>query len=128
MGNKLPTLRLLKIGESLFKGNNYAPVPKQIADKLSVKHFNSFDEFRQEFWKLMADDPAVAKNFNSSNLKRMKQGYAPFAPKNQHNGQNKKYELDHNIEIRDGGSVYNLDNIIIRTPLDHANKTRNRKQ
>ncbi|MBQ9600601.1 MAG: VENN motif pre-toxin domain-containing protein, partial [Neisseriaceae bacterium] len=118
----------LKIGESLFKGNNYAPVPKQIADKLSVKHFNSFDEFRQEFWKLMADDPAVAKNFNSSNLKRMKQGYAPFAPKNQHNGQNKKYELDHNIEIRDGGSVYNLDNIIIRTPLDHANKTRNRKQ
>ncbi|WP_367181096.1 hypothetical protein [uncultured Psychrobacter sp.] len=29
-----------------------------------------------------------------------------------------------NIEIRDGGTVYNLDNIIIRTPKDHIDKTK----
>lgn len=38
-------------------------------------------------------------------------------------GERTFYELDHNIEIQDGGAVYNLDNIIIRILLDHAQKT-----
>lgn len=78
------------------------------------------------FWKEMANDPAVARNFNPSNLTLMKEGKAPIAPQSQHNGNNKRYELDHNIEIRDGGTIYNLDNIIIRTPKNHAEKTSSR--
>lgn len=74
----------------------------------------------------MAKDPSVAKNFNSANLTLMKQGNAPYAVPSQQRGERKTYELDHNIEIRDGGHVYNLDNIIIRTPLNHINKTNNR--
>lgn len=115
----------LKMGESLFKGGNSAPVSKQVADKLSGRSFNNFDAFRSTFWKEMANDPAVANNFSNTNLTRMKQGFAPFAPQSQHNGGNKKYELNHNIEIRDGGTIYNLDNII-RTPQDHVQKTNNR--
>ena len=120
------SLKELKVGESLFKGANSAPVPKQVADKLSGRSFNTFDDFRKAFWIEMANDPAVARNFKSDNLSLMKQGKAPYAPQSQHNGGNKKYELDHNIEIRDGGAVYNLDNIIIRTPKDHVQKTGNR--
>ncbi|WP_259772335.1 HNH/ENDO VII family nuclease [Moraxella cuniculi] len=116
----------LKAGESLFKGGNSAPVPKQVADKLSGRGFNNFGEFRSAFWKEMASDPAVAQNFDRSNLALMRQGKAPIAPKSQHNGDNKRYELDHNIEIRDGGTIYNLDNIIIRTPKDHKEKTSKR--
>lgn len=116
----------LKIGESLFKGGNSAPVPKQVADKLSGRSFSNFDEFRSAFWKEMANDPAVAQNFNPQNLALMRQGNAPIALKSQYNGNNKRYELDHNIEIRDGGTIYNLDNIIIRTPKDHADKTSKR--
>lgn len=112
----------LKMGASLFKGGNSAPVPKQVADKLSCRSFSNFNEFRSAFWKEMANDLAVAKNFNSANITRMKQGLAPITPTSQHNGDNKSYELDHNIEIQDGGTIYNLDNIIIRTPLDHAKK------
>ena len=120
------SLQELKIGESLFKGGNSTPVPKQVADKLSGRSFSNFDEFRSTFWKEMANDPAVAQNFNPQNLALMRQGNAPIAPKSQYNGNNKRYELDHNIEIRDGGTIYNLDNIIIRTPKDHADKTSKR--
>lgn len=116
----------LKMGESLFKGGNSAPVPKQVADKLSGRSFNNFDAFRSAFWKEMANDPAVARNFRQSNLTLMKDGKAPYAPKTEQVGKRQLYELDHNIEIRDGGAVYNLDNIIIRTPKDHIDKTSNR--
>lgn len=115
------------MGESLFKGNNYAPVPKQIADKLSGQHFNNFDEFRKEFWKLMANDPAVAQNFSPSNLALMRKGNAPYAIPSQQVGKRQVYELDHNVEIQNGGTVYNLDNIIIRTPNNHINKNSTNK-
>lgn len=74
----------------------------------------------------MANDPAVARNFGQSNLTLMKDGKASYAPKTEQVGKRQLYELDHNIEIRDGGAVYNLDNIIIRTPKDHTDKTSNR--
>lgn len=80
----------LKMGESLFKGGNSAPVPKQVADKLSCRYFKNFNEFRLAFWKEMANDPAVARNFNADNLDKMKKGEAPFAPTSQHNGKKQK--------------------------------------
>ncbi|MPX67913.1 hypothetical protein ABZS47_06680 [Moraxella catarrhalis] len=121
------SLQELKIGESLFKGGNSAPVPKQVADKLSGGSFSNFDEFRSAFWKEMANDPAVAQNFNPQNLALMRQGNAPYAIPTQQVGERKVYELDHNIEIQHGGTIYNLDNIIIRTPKDHINKGAGRK-
>lgn len=56
----------------------------------------------------------------------MKQGNAPYAIGSQQRGGRQVYELDHHTEIRDGGSVYRLDNIVIRTPVNHINKTNNR--
>lgn len=56
-------------------------MPKQVADKLSGRSFNNFDAFRSAFWKEMANDPAVARNFGQSNLTLMKDGKAPMLQK-----------------------------------------------
>ena len=50
-------------------------------------------------------------------------GYAPKAPTTQQSGGRVKYELDHNDEIQHGGNVYDMNNIIIRTSLNHIKKT-----
>ena len=61
----------------------------------------------------------LSKQFSSSNIKHMKNGNAPYAALDQQVGGRGKYELDHNIEIQNGGSVYDMNNIIIRTPRNH---------
>lgn len=50
----------------------------------------------------------------------MRDGFAPFAASNQRVGGRVKFELDHNQPIVDGGNVYDLNNIIIRSPLNHT--------
>ena len=118
-------LKEYKNGET-WLNNSGAPVPKQIADKLSGRYYKNFDELRKDFWKEVANDPVLSKQFNKNNLSRMKEGLAPIAPKSEQVGGRKSFELDHNHEIRDGGLVYDLANIIIRTPKDHINKTNDR--
>ncbi len=49
----------------------------------------------------------------------MSHGRAPYAAKTQQVGKRIKYELDHLQEIQHGGNVYDMNNIIIRTPLNH---------
>ena len=120
------SLTELKPGQSLFNGRNSTKVPKQVADKLSGRSFNNFDQFREAFWKEMSSDPVVRQQFSPSSQALMKNGNAPYAIPSQSRGNRKVYELDHHKEIRDGGSVYDLDNIIIRTPNNHVNKTNNR--
>ena len=93
--------------------------PAQVAEKLAGKKFNSFDHFRQEMWKEVAKNPALSRGFNRSNRIRMEEGYAPRVSREQQLGNRKSYELDHNQEIKDGGNVYDMNNIIVRTPLNH---------
>ncbi len=50
----------------------------------------------------------------------MKKGNAPFVRKAQQLGKRQRYELDHNHEIQYGGGVYDMNNIIVRTPLNHV--------
>ena len=94
-------------------------IAAQVAEKLAGKKFNSFDHFRQEMWKEVAKDPALSRKFGDKNLVEMQKGHAPFSPRSQQVGGRKRYELDHNQEIKDGGNVYDMNNIIFRTPLNH---------
>lgn len=48
----------------------------------------------------------------------MKDGKAPYSIVNEQVGGRVKYELDHNIEIQNGGNVYDF-NVIVRTPYNH---------
>ncbi|WP_339326601.1 hypothetical protein [Aliarcobacter butzleri] len=84
----------------------------QIAEKLNGKSFNSFDEFRSAFWKEVANDSALSKQFDRNNITLMKDGKAPYSIVNEQVGGRVKYELDHNIEIQNGGNVYDF-NIIV---------------
>jgi RHS repeat-associated protein len=97
-------------------------IPGQIADKLRGQSFNSFDEFREAFWKAVADDPNIAKHFDEGNLALMKQGQAPFAVPSQQTGAGwaqQKYNLHHRQSLEEGGDLYDLDNIIVVTPRYH---------
>lgn len=104
----------------MYNQGSLGIIPKEIRDKLIDKQFNSFDEFRQEFWKTVAKS-SYSTEFNNRNIARMLKGNAPIAPKAEHYGKNKSYILHHKQPIDKGGEVYNLDNLIITSPKMHQN-------
>ncbi|MCV3273462.1 hypothetical protein [Roseobacter sinensis] len=110
----------IKAGETWLKGQGTAgKVPLQIAEKMQGRQFTNFDHFRREFWKEVHKDKALRAQFSVGNQQRMAAGKAPFAPKNQQVGKRQRYELDHVQELRKGGNVYDMNNLFIRSPLNH---------
>ena len=97
---------------------NAGVVPKEIADKMRGKQFSSFDAFREDFWKTVADS-SYASEFSTSNIGRMRKGRAPKVVPSQTYGQLDSYVLHHKTPIYAGGGVYDLDNIAIVTPRMH---------
>lgn len=96
-----------------------APIPSQIADKLRERGYANFRAFREAFWKAVAADPELYRQFSSSSVRRINQGLAPYASSSEHIGGQRKYELHHVIFLKDGGMVYDIDNIRIVTPRQH---------
>lgn len=97
---------------------NAGVIPKEIADNLSGKSFNNFDEFRGAFWEEVGNSKYV-NEFGASNITRMQDGLAPIAQKSQQYGKIKSYVLHHMDPIYNGGGVYDLDNLKIVTPRFH---------
>ncbi|SDT41097.1 S-type Pyocin [Pseudomonas asplenii] len=95
------------------------PAPSQIADQLRGREFKDFDSFRQAFWELVANDPELSQQFNERNLKGMLNGLAPVTPRAGHAGKRIAFELHHIELIKDGGEVYDTDNINVVTPRRH---------
>jgi hypothetical protein len=95
------------------------PVPSQIADQLRGREFKDFDTFRQTFWELVANDPELSQQFSERNLKGMLNGLAPVTPRAGHAGKRIAFELHHIELIKDGGAVYDTDNINVVTPRRH---------
>jgi filamentous hemagglutinin len=108
-------------GERWLRGShgNAGRIPRHIAQRLNGRSFLNFDKFREAFWIEVANDPLLQTQFTLANLSRMRLGKAPFAVQSQKVGLRAVYELDHFFEIQHGGGVYDLDKIIIRTPLNH---------
>jgi filamentous hemagglutinin len=120
-GRDLP---VINSGEQWLRGTsaNAGRVPGQIADRLAGRSFASFDEFRQAFWDEVAHDPVLSQQFGPNSLREMQAGRAPFAPPSEQVGGRIKYEIDHMTEIQYGGNVYDMNNLIIRTPVSHIGK------
>jgi filamentous hemagglutinin len=120
-GSDLPRINE---GDRWLRGTdgNAGKVPAQIAEKLSGRQFKDFNESREAFWKEVAADPVLSKQFGNSDRYLMKNGRPPVAVKGQQVGGRKRYELDHVIEIQNGGGVYDMDNIVIKTPYNHIKK------
>lgn len=96
-----------------------APIPKQIADQLRGKEFANFHRFREAFWRSVADDENLSKQFTVTNLRLMHKGTAPFPSKDQHHGGRQKFELHHQVEVAKGGAVFDMENILVMTPRLH---------
>lgn len=114
VGEKVPGVWLA--GAGLGVG---VPIPTRIADKLRGLEFSDFDRFRNAFWQEVAMDPELAKQFNPSNLERIKNGHAPKAMKVDHTGKRRSFELHHIEWISKGGALYDIDNMRINTPSNH---------
>ncbi|MDA5499307.1 S-type pyocin domain-containing protein [Yersinia aleksiciae] len=97
------------------------PIPAHIADQLRGRRFSTFDKFREAFWLAVGHDPELSGQFSPLNQNRMKKGYAPYpVPIEQIVGR-EKFELHHFIPIKDGGAVYDADNLRVVTPKNHIN-------
>ena len=83
------------------------------------KTFQTFDKFREAFWKEIGNDPALSVGFSSSNVTRMQNGLAPKVLNSQSLGKQNSYILHHKTPIQHNGGVYDMDNIIICTPRYH---------
>ena len=108
-------------GGRWLRGSNanagYAPA--SVAKQLAGRNFKTFDEFRKEFWKAVAEDVELAASFKANDLARMRNGNAPLVDKAQSLGSRRSYELHHAKPIQHGGDVYDLDNIVVVTPRYH---------
>jgi hypothetical protein len=105
------------LGEAARMGG--APIPEQIADQLRWMEFRNFHGFRRAFWKAVAADSELSRQFNGGNLDRMRDGSAPFSAVVDQVGGRMVFELHHKIEVSKDGDVYGLDNISVMTPKRH---------
>lgn len=96
-----------------------APIPSQIADKLRGKEFSNFDAFRKAFWLSIAENEELMSQFKGASKAHIRKGNAPFAPKDEHYGKIRKFEIHHVNEIQHGGAVYDIDNLRVVTPRNH---------
>jgi hypothetical protein len=96
-----------------------APIPKQIADKLRGREFSSFKAFRRVFWKTVASERFLNRQFTSLNKIDLRDGLSPSAKSSEQVGRRKKFEIHHVKPISEGGAVYDIDNLRILTPKQH---------
>jgi hypothetical protein len=96
-----------------------SPIPAQIADQLRAQDFRSFDRFRESFWKAIAADESLRRQFGKVDLEQMTNGAAPYAEPLDSVGGREKIEIHHKQRITDGGAVYDLENLSILTPKAH---------
>lgn len=104
-----------------------APIPKRIADKLRGRSFGGFDSFRAAFWIEVSKDTELASQFNERNRSDMANGLAPIGRRHEQAGKRRKLEMHHAELIKDGGAVYDLDNLRIVTARHHIEIHRGEK-
>jgi hypothetical protein len=96
-----------------------APIPDRIADQLRGREFANFHRFREAFWRAVAADAELSRQFNNSNLVKMRNGVAPRSVASGAAGGRRSFELHHHIRVTDGGDVYGMDNLSVVTPRRH---------
>ncbi|BAU72894.1 S-type pyocin domain-containing protein [Metapseudomonas furukawaii] len=104
-----------------------APIPKNVANELRGRSFNSFDAFRRAFWKAVSNDPVLTAQFIPQNTTRMTVGKAPRVRRKDSVGGRRSFELHHLDNVSKGGGVYDVDNLRINTPRNHIDLHRGGK-
>lgn len=114
-------LRHIQPGEQWLRGSegNAGRIPAQVADVLRGQRFDTFRDFREAFWRAVHDVPHLREQFSPGNQTLMSNGQTPFAARAQRIGGAGRYNLHHIDPIHNGGGVYDLDNLVVVTPLYH---------
>lgn len=99
--------------------NEGAPIPSQIADQLRGRKFSNFDKMREALWEAVSNDPKLNSQLSISNKKQVSRGRAPYPRKSDQQGGRDKFEIHHIHEVSKGGAVYDVDNMVILTPVQH---------
>jgi RHS repeat-associated protein len=100
-----------------------APIPAQVAKTLVGRQFNTFGELRGAIWGAIGENSELSGSFNARNIGNMRANYAPFAPRAFQISEadaGMRFNLHHITAIENGGSVYDLSNLQIVSPLVHA--------
>ncbi|HLV77593.1 MAG TPA: hypothetical protein VKY53_06705, partial [Marinobacter sp.] len=71
------------------------------------------------FWVEVSADEGMRSQFSPANVNRMRKGRAPRAPMIHTVGGRRSFELHHLNEVRNGGGIYELDNLRVNTPKNH---------
>jgi hypothetical protein len=115
-GRGKPVTGLWLEGASTATG---APIPSQIADALRGRSFETFDDFRAAFWLEVSKDTELYSQFIEDNQAKLARGRAPVAIRPEQAGQRVKFEIHHIEYIKNGGEVYDVDNLAVMTPKLH---------
>lgn len=112
--------RSLVDSPKLLRGTqgNAGLVPRDVGEILSGRDFKNFDEFRNAFW-IAVSETKYLDNFSPQNRTKIRAGNAPTPIAEQWSDGRKTYELHHIEPINQGGSVYDLSNLMIVTPRFH---------
>ena len=97
-------------------------VPAEVAVGLRGKHFKNWRSFQEAFWLEVGKHPRLLEGFSPANQTLIKAGEAPFASMSQQIGAgaaNQRFNLHHLKSLSEGGSLYDIDNIIVASPFHH---------
>ncbi len=102
---------------------NAGVIPKEIADTLSGRTYDNFDEFRKDFWREVGNSSYADEfmiNGDMTNIYRMRNGGAPIVIDSQTINGSVTYQIHHKTPINQGGGVFDLNNLVVVTPRYHA--------
>lgn len=108
---------------SVTNSGGGAPIPAHIADKLRGRNYRKFDELRGDIWSEISKDPDLLSQFSPVNQDIISESGSPLSPKaGWYEGPKevvKKFQIHHVKPIKDGGAVYDIDNLRVVTPRLH---------
>ncbi|NBA93414.1 hypothetical protein GUY40_00280 [Pseudomonas sp. R5(2019)] len=93
-----------------------AAIASPMADQLRWRSFDSVEALRSTVWQQLAREPALLGPFETLNIRRMQQGFAPYAPRVQWQAGQQTFELTYTQTGMPAGADYNLDHMRITGP------------
>ncbi|MCE0814083.1 S-type pyocin domain-containing protein [Buttiauxella sp. W03-F01] len=108
---------------SVTNSGEGAKIPAHIADKLRGRKYSRFDDLRGDIWNEISKDPELSSQFSPVNQDIISESGSPISPKiGWYIGPKeivKKFQIHHVKPIKDGGAVYDVDNLRVVTPKLH---------
>jgi hypothetical protein len=96
-----------------------SPIPTAVADTLKDRSYAEFRSLKKAIWREISKLPEATKYMTEENIQLIRKGNSPIAPYAEQNGKNVWFEIHHISPIWKEGAVYDLDNLVINTPLNH---------